>query len=419
MDIAPANRLSLVKLLVGVAVAVALLDWWGGWALPVVIFAIVFIVGAHEFGHFITAKRAGMKVTDYFIGFGPVIWSTTVGETRYGVRAFLLGGYVKVPGMTWSEEIDPADEARTYRAASYPRKVLFASAGSIMHGVMALALAWASLTFIGLPSSSHVGIGGFTKWQGHALNAAQAAGIHVGDRIVSIDGRTVTNADTLVKLIHDHVGTPLTIVVERAGRQLTLHATPVDGRTIKVNGEPLATGASPQGYIGINLTALVVPESPLGAIPASFHEVGALARLSVVALVHRFSPSGLANLYRQVTTPALAANPKQQINRPISIVGVARLAVQGAQAGPGILIAILVSVNVFVGMLNMLPLLPFDGGHVAVATYERLRSRRGRRYHADVNKLAPLAYGVITLLLVFFAATLYLDIATPIVNPFR
>ena len=144
------TRRSLLLLLVGTVAVVALLTLWVGWALPLVIFAIIFIVMAHEFGHFITAKRAGMKVTDFFVGFGPVIWSTTIGETRYGVRAILAGGYVKVPGMTWTEEIPEAEEARTYRSASYPQKVLFASAGSLMHVVMALVLAWAALTFVGL-----------------------------------------------------------------------------------------------------------------------------------------------------------------------------------------------------------------------------------------------------------------------------
>src|SRR5580692_4661777 len=131
------TRRSLIALLVGTAAVVALLTWLDGWALPLVIFAIIFIVMAHEFGHFITAKRGGMKVTDFFVGFGPVIWSTTIGETRYGVRAILAGGYVKVPGMTWLETIPPEDESRTYRSASYPKKVLFASAGSLMHLVMA------------------------------------------------------------------------------------------------------------------------------------------------------------------------------------------------------------------------------------------------------------------------------------------
>ena len=138
MDSKTDTRRSLMILLAGVVGVVALLTWIAGWALPLVIFAIIFIVMAHEFGHFITAKRAGMKVTDFFVGFGPVIWSTTIGETRYGVRAILAGGYVKVPGMTWTEEIPEEEESRTYRAASYPRKVLFASAGSLMHIVMAL-----------------------------------------------------------------------------------------------------------------------------------------------------------------------------------------------------------------------------------------------------------------------------------------
>jgi len=150
----PRDPSVLIILLAGTVAFVALLTWWVGWALPLVIFAIIFIVMAHEFGHFITAKRAGMKVTDFFVGFGPVIWSTTIGETRYGVRAILAGGYVKVPGMTWTETIPEDEEKRTYRSASYPRKALFASAGSLMHVVMALLLAWAALTFVGLPSTS-------------------------------------------------------------------------------------------------------------------------------------------------------------------------------------------------------------------------------------------------------------------------
>src|ERR1019366_1772087 len=160
-------RHSLFTLFAGVAAVVALLTWWVGWALPVVLLAVIVMVMGHEFGHFITAKREGLLVTDFFVGFGPVIWATTRGETRYGVRALLLGGYVKVPGMTWTERIAPELEARTSRSASYPKKVLFASAGSLMHGVMAVTLVWASLVFIGLPSESHVGVLAFSKWDGH------------------------------------------------------------------------------------------------------------------------------------------------------------------------------------------------------------------------------------------------------------
>ena len=409
----------LITLLAGITVTVAVLTIWVGWALPVVIFAIIVMVMVHEFGHFITAKRAGMKVTDFFVGFGPVLWSTTVGETRYGVRAILAGGYVKVPGMTWTNTIDPDQESRTYRSATYPRKVLFASAGSLMHLVMALLLAWASLTFVGLPSASHVGVSTFTSWQGHSKNAAQLAGLRLGDRIVAVDGRTVTSDTQLVNLVHASTGKFLTLAVERSGRTLTLHATPVDGRTIKVAGSALATGAKPVGYLGVSLINQTARESFLAAVPRSFTMVGSMIATAAHAMVHVFSPGQFSSLIHQVASPAAATNRANQLNRPESIVGVVRIAVQSTSASPGTLLAILMAVNIFVGILNMVPMLPLDGGYVAIATYERLRSRRGRRYHADVNRLAPFVYAFMGVLLVLFACTLYLDIAHPIANPFH
>src|ERR1700691_5343894 len=147
---------SPLTLLAGIVVVVALLTWIGGWALPLVIFLIITMVMGHEFGHFITAKRAGLLVTDFFVGFGPIIWSTQRGETRYGVRALLLAGYVKVRGAPWGAPAQPAIEPRPSPQALSPKKVLFAAAGSIMHGIMALVLAWAALSCIGVPASSHV-----------------------------------------------------------------------------------------------------------------------------------------------------------------------------------------------------------------------------------------------------------------------
>ena len=414
-----AARWSLIRFVIGVVIAVVLLDVWAGWALPLVILAILVMVMGHEFGHFITAKRAGLLVTDFFVGFGPVVWATTVGETRYGVRLLPLGGYVKVPGMTWSDAIAPELEARTYRAASYPRKVLFASAGSLMHLVMALALAWASLTFVGLPSASHIGIGSFTHWDGYRENAAQVAGIRLGDQIVSIDGVAVTNVTRLVNLVHDHTGKRLVIVVKRNGTERTLYATPVDGRRLRVAGQPVAAGATPVGYLGIGLKDLIVHESWLGAIPASVSKVVSTVGVAAKGIVHVFSPGEFSSLFHQVTNPVAASNPTAQLNRPESIVGVVRIAVQSTQLGVGVLLEILMIVNIFVGLLNMVPMLPLDGGYVLVATYERLRSRRGRPYHADIQRLTPIVYAFATVLLVLFAFTLYLDIAHPIVNPFH
>jgi membrane-associated protease RseP (regulator of RpoE activity) len=418
MTTTSSERRSLFAFLVGVGLLVTLLAWWGGWALPVVVAAVVLMVMGHEFGHFIVAKRSGMQVTDFFVGFGPVVWSTTRGETRYGVRALLLGGYVKVPGMSWDAKVEPELERRTYRSATYPRQVLFASAGSLMHVVMALLLAWASLTLVGLPSASHVDVTAFTKWDGRTQNAAQKAGLKLGDEIVSVDGRAVT-MNTIDGLIRDNSGKRITLVVDRHGHDLTLHATPVDGRTLKVNGVAEATGTKAQGFIGVGLNAGEVRSSFLGAVPASFTKIGATISAAVHAMVHVFSPGEFSSLFHQVASPAAAENRHSQLTRPVSIVGAVRLGVQGAQAGTGTLLEILMILNIFVGLLNMFPMLPLDGGFVAVATYERLRSRRNERYHADVNRLAPVIYAFVSVLLVLFACTLYLDIAFPIGNPFH
>jgi membrane-associated protease RseP (regulator of RpoE activity) len=419
MDSNPETRRSLITLLAGSAAFVALLTWLVGWAVPLVIFTIIFIVMAHEFGHFITAKRAGMRVTDFFVGFGPVLWSTTIGETRYGVRAILGGGYVKVPGMTWLETIPEDEEKRTYRSASYPRKVLFASAGSLMHIVMALVLAWAALTFVGLPSSSHVGVGAFTKWQGHQENAAQIAGLKVGDQILAVNGTPISSANQLIGLVSHDSGVNLTLLVQRAGHDLTLHATPVNGRTINFAHKPKLKKNATHGYLGVTLENLAVRDSWYVAIPGSVTEVGSLVATAAHAIVHLFSPGFYSSLVHQVASPAAATNPKNQLTRPESIVGVVRIAVQSTQTGPGDLVLILMALNIFVGLFNMLPMLPLDGGYVAIATYERLRSRRGLRYHADVNKLTPVVYAFMGVLLVLFACTLFLDIAHPIANPFR
>ncbi len=413
------SRGALARFLLVVAAIAVGLAWWGGWALPVVIIALLVMIMGHEWGHYITARRAGLLVTDFFVGFGPVVWSTTRGETRYGVRLLPLGGYVKVPGMTWRDEVDPAIEARTYRRASYPRKVLFASAGSLMHVVMALVLAWASLALVGLPSANHVGVAGFTHFDGLARNAAQAAGLRVGDRIVAVDGRTVTDANVLVALVHDHAGRPVRLTIERGGETLHLVATPMDGRHLKIGGVSVATGATPVGYLGISLVDQVARQSALAAIPAAGARVWGVFTASLHGIAHVFSPGEFSSLFHQVTSARAASNPTAQLNRPQSIVGVVRIAVQGSQLGPGVLLAILMAVNIFVGVLNMVPILPLDGGYVAVATYERLRSRRGQPYRADVTKLNPVIYAFMAVLLVLFASTLYLDIVHPIANPFQ
>jgi membrane-associated protease RseP (regulator of RpoE activity) len=409
----------VLSLLAGSFLVVGLLTWLWGWALPLVLFLVIAMVMGHEFGHYITAKRSGMKVTDFFVGFGPVLWSTTRGETRYGIRALLLGGYVKVPGMTWYDKIEPEDEKRTYRSAHYPRKVIFASAGSLMHVVMALLIAYGALVFIGHPDAQRVSIDGFTHWQGRAQTAGQQAGLRRGDVVLSVNGHAVTGYDSLDTFIRANAGHQITLTVLRSGHDVVLHATPIDGRKVLVNGVPEVSGKQPIGLLGIQLTNPSVRTGYLSAVPKSFSLVITTIDQAVHALVHVFSPGEFANLFHQVSTPAAAKSTSGQDTRPVSIVGVVRLADQAAQSNLLVFLNILITLNIFVGVMNMLPMLPLDGGYVAIATYERLRRRGSQLYHADINKLTPVIFAFVGVLLVLFACTLYLDIAYPIANPFH
>jgi membrane-associated protease RseP (regulator of RpoE activity) len=131
-------------------------------------------------------------------------------------------------------------------------------------------------------------------------------------------------------------------------------------------------------------------------------------------------PQGFSNLYKSVTSPAVAQQSAQTGARPESIVGAVRTATQAEQSGIYDLIVILIALNLALGILNMLPMLPLDGGHVAIAVYERIRTRRGQPfYRADVRKLLPVVYAFSAALVVVVVAALYLDIAHPVVNPFR
>ena len=136
-------------------------------AVLIVVVALVAMIMLHELGHFATAKWSHMKVTEYFLGFGPRLWSFRRGETEYGIKAIPAGGYVKILGMTNAEEVDPADEARTYRRQPFHNRLLVAVAGSAMHGVMAFLLLWGMFTFIGSQRQDMVQIAGFSPLSAH------------------------------------------------------------------------------------------------------------------------------------------------------------------------------------------------------------------------------------------------------------
>jgi membrane-associated protease RseP (regulator of RpoE activity) len=398
-------------------------------SLLVVILALVVIIFFHELGHYLTAKWSGMKVTEFFIGFGPRIWSFHRGETEYGLKAIPAGAYVRIIGMNNLDPVPPEEEARTYRQQSYPKRMLVVLAGSGMHFVMAAACIFALLVS-GVPGGTI-----FDQQRlGEALDArdagpwavadvsegsaADAAGIRPGDRILRIDGEAVPTWADVFEVVHPRAGEAVTIEVERDGSVLTLDAVigDRDGR----------------GFLGVGrefLTDITEPVPVHVAAARSVVEVGQGMWLST-RLLAQFFTGGLGDFAAQVVaggrvedTPAVgepgaAAPPGEEVqegeNRLLSIIGAARLGADLTEGGWQGLAFFLVQINIFIGLFNLIPLLPLDGGHAAIATYERIRSRRGKRYMADISRLVPLTYAVVVFLIVLGVSAMYLDIVAPI-----
>jgi membrane-associated protease RseP (regulator of RpoE activity) len=411
---------AFMRLAVVLLAAVVIAEVAGYASLLIVIAVIVAMVMLHELGHFATAKWSKMLVTQYFVGFGPTLWSVRRGETEYGVKAIPAGGFVKIPGMTNLDEVDPADEARTYRQQPFYKRIIVASAGSFMHIVMALVLAWVAIVAFGV-ASPRVDVSGFVKWQGQAHNAAQLGGLHVGDQIDSVNGRTLSDSSQLTSAIQRSVGKTVVLGVVRNGKHLSVDVVPKSGATNANGGEVLGSSApKDDGIIGITLAPVRSSVGPLSALTPSFSAVWAVTTGTVAGLGHVFSPNGIGSLAHQVSDPQAAQQASANGTRVESIVGAVRTATQAEQAGILPLLEVLIALNLVLAVVNMLPMLPLDGGHVAIAFYERIRTRRGRPYYqADAAKLMPVAYAFMTLLLLLVAAAVFLDIAHPMANPFR
>jgi len=401
-------RRSAVELLVTVTVIVVLATLAGALDLVIVLGALIAMVMLHELGHLLAAKRGGMKVTEYFLGFGPRLWSVRRGETEYGVKAIPAGGYVKIPGMTALEEVDPEDDPRTYREQPFHSRLLVAVAGSAMHFILGFLLIWVLLVFVGTGVSSQLQIQSFASIPG-AANPAQQAGIRTGDIVVSVDGHRETGSgDVTAHQIQTHADRPVTVVVDRDGRDLTFTVTPVNARDYHLNGYDLPAGTAPYGIIGISEGNPTATENPIRSVGTAVVDLGKIMWASVLGVVHIFQPSHLVGAYHQATSARAASQAATNGTRVSSIVGAVRTADQAAHHGLGDLLDVLITIIVFLGVINLFPLLPFDGGHVSIAVYERIRSRKGRpAYHADVTKMMPFTWVVLGYLglVVLFALT--------------
>lgn len=404
------HRLGPLLAVIGAGVALSIST--GSFAVVAFMLGIVAIVMLHEAGHFVVAKACGMKVTEFFFGFGPRLWSMRRGETSYGIKALPLGGYVKIVGMSSAEKgVDPVEEPRTYRQQSYPKRVAVAIAGVVTQFIVAFLLLVVLWTVLGVPNYDKptLTIGSISAIDGGASPAVEA-GLEVGDKVVSVGGRKLSSWDDLPAITRSSPERPLAFEVLRDGKPLTLTAVPA---AIERDGETV-------GFVGIGSKPTVDTVGPIDGVTNAASDLWNISIASVKGIGTFFNPAALSDYASDLKGEVTGGGEQvPDEKRMVSVVGLVHIAGQAAESGIFNLVNLLVIFNIFVGLINLVPLLPFDGGHIAIATYERIRSRAGQRYHADANKMTPVVAAVLLLFVVLGIASLYLDITRPISNPFQ
>ena len=383
------------------------------------VIALLLSVMIHEFGHYITAKRYGMRVSEFFLGFGKRIWSFTRGETEFGIKAIPAGGYCRIEGMSATDEMPPGEESRAFFKASSGRKLIVLGAGSFLHfvlGFIILLIIFAGIgtskptTTISEISACVPRINGACT-ESDPKSPALLSGLQAGDVITSLNGVPVNNWAKDVEIIRNSAGKEILIEIERNGQVQTIS---VIAATRVVDGKEY-------GFLGIVNGYELVRDAPFTSIKNSAIVSWDFISGAVKAIISL--PSKIPALWG-----ATVSGADRDPNGLVGIVGVAQVTGQAASS-EGLstseriqtFLLIIASLNFFVGVFNLLPILPLDGGHMAVAIADEVRAivarirGRARPEGINVNKLAPFTMVVFVLL----AALTVLLLAADIINPIQ
>ncbi len=429
--------------------------------ITIFVLVIGFSIAFHEWGHFVTAKRYGVKVTEFMVGFGPKLFTRARGETVYGLKAIPVGGYVRIIGMlppgkdappgmvpasttgrfaTMVEqardqsmvEIEPGDEDRVFYKLPVRRRMVVMMAGPAMNLILATALFAVLLVGIGTPQTTTAvrevvpcvptaGEPFGEPLPGGACDAepspAVAADIEVGDVVVALEGAPVSTWDDLTAVLADaRPGDTVTVDLDRGGqpRATTLTLAEAVYPVLDEDGQP--TGETQvRAFVGVRPDAAYVPMS-LVAVPGYMWD---LTVRSVEALISL--PVRLVEL-----TGTLISGGERDPNGPVGVVGVSRIGGEIAaldepiKAKAAAFIGLAASLNLFLFLFNLLPLLPLDGGHVAAAGYEGVRRRLALLRGAadpgpvDTARMLPVTYAVAVVLIASGIIVIWADLVKPI-----
>ena len=391
----------------------------------IVLFALAILVSValHECGHMWVALATGMKVRRYFVGFGPTLWSTRRGETEYGVKAIPAGGFCDIAGMTSVEELQPDEHDRAMFKQKTWKRVAVLFAGPGMNFVIGLVLIYAIAVIWGLPNlhpsavigqtacaASETKQGEFDKCTG--VGPAAAAGIRAGDVVLKVGDTSVSDFSDMAAAVQKLHGT-VPVVIKRDGQTMTKYVDITQRQRWVTDG---AGGAKPStiGVMGVMGTSTGPTHYNLAtAVPGTFAFTGNLSVLlgkSLVAI-----PTKVGALIHAI------GGGQRSLDTPISVVGASIIG--GDTVDHGVWMAFwlfLAQLNFILGAINLVPLLPFDGGHIAIAVFEKLRnmirSARVKVAAAPVNylKLMPATYVVLVLLVGYMLLTVTADVVNPI-----
>ncbi|MTE12900.1 M50 family metallopeptidase [Nocardia aurantiaca] len=394
------------------------------YAIGFVLFAlgITASVALHECGHMWTAQATGMKVRRYFIGFGPKIFSWRRGETEYGLKALPLGGFCDIAGMTALDELEPEELDRAmYRQTTWKR-LLVMSGGILMNFligyllIVLLAAAW-GLPRFDQPPATQLGKMSCVSNQAPDLSylpctgdgPAQLAGLRRGDRVTAVNDTKIKTWNEFRAETEKQTGT-FTYTVDRDGQTLQIPVTPQLATVYaEKNGTPKTVAK-----VGVGQDYYApVQHNILSAIPAAGAFTGQIAVRTVESLAQM--PSKVVDLWHAVT------GGTRDPETPVSVYGASKIGGETAEHGAWpLFILTLASLNFFLGAFNLLPLLPLDGGHMAVVVYEKLRNlfrnRKGLPDGAPVDylKLLPATYVVVVIGGAYMILTLVADIVNPV-----